>query len=252
MGLVSIESYLAYVVAALLAIILYLVSNTVLFRHIMRILEREILIVARIATALLSISLFLAVIASLHGVHEIFVLVFSLFLISFLAVIIGARHVLEEYMTGLIASKTYDLRPGDYIEVRDIRGYIAALDEASIVVRDSRRGLVYIPYTLLVHMPFKRVKSEEMCEVRITFTVPINTDLESVKSGVEKIASELGVESPRVDIDEIGLHSMRLVLRGYIRDPRREEEVRLAIMDRLYLLLRPSTDHIEKKSREEP
>jgi hypothetical protein len=30
--------------------------------------------------------------------------------------------MLEEYLTGIFASKTFDLRAGDYIEIGDIRG----------------------------------------------------------------------------------------------------------------------------------
>jgi hypothetical protein len=39
-----------------------------------------------------------------------------------LVVILNARHILEEYLTGIFASKTFDLRAGDYIEIGDIRG----------------------------------------------------------------------------------------------------------------------------------
>lgn len=250
--MVFIGEYLVYIVAAILSIALYIVSSIFIFRHIIRVLEKEMLIVARIAMGLLSISLFLAFIASLHGVHEIFILVFSLFIISFLAVIVGARHVLEEYMTGVFASKAYDLRAGDYIEIRDIRGYVAALDDTSIIIRDPKKGLVYIPYTMLAHTPFKRVKIEEGYEMRVILTIPLYIDLQNVRTRIEDIVRGLGVENPRVDIDSIGSRGLRLVVRGSIRDPRRGEEIRLALLDRLYPLLRFSISSIEDKPCKKP
>lgn len=250
--MVFIGEYLVYVVAAVLSIALYIVSSIFLFRHIIRVLEKEMLIVARIAMGLLSISLFLAFIASLHGAHEIFVLVFSLFIISFLAVIVGARHILEEYMTGVFASKAYDLRAGDYIEIRDIKGYIAALDDTSLVIRDPKKGLVYIPYTMLAHTPFKRIKVEEGYEMRVILTIPLNVDLQNIRARIEDIARELGVENPHVDIDSIGSRSLRLIVRGSIRDPRREDEIRLALFDRLYPLLSLSMSSIEDKPCKKP
>jgi hypothetical protein len=92
------EEYIVYVVAGVASILLYVFSNLLLFKHVIRVLGKEFLIIIRISIALLSISLFLAFTAFIHGAHEIFVLIFSLFVISFLVVIIGARHVLEEYI----------------------------------------------------------------------------------------------------------------------------------------------------------
>lgn len=246
------EVYVTYIVAASASIILYIISSVTLFKHIARVLGREMLIVLRIAMILLSISLFLAFISYLYGVHEIFVLIFTLFIVSFLVVIMGARHVLEEYMTGIFASRAYDLRVGDYIEIGGIRGYITALDDTSIIVKDSRKGLVHIPYTMITHTPFKRIKPEEGYEIRIPVFLPHGIDIERILENAQRIARELGLDEARADIESIRSTGITLLVRGVARDPRREDEIRYTILDRLYRTLRPSISRVDNNPKDEP
>ncbi|MEM1611565.1 MAG: mechanosensitive ion channel [Sulfolobales archaeon] len=241
MAVLALEEYIIYIIAGIASIFLYVFSNLLLFRHVIRILGKEFLIIARISIALLSISLFLAFTAFIHGAHEIFVLIFSLFVISFLVIIIGARHVLEEYITGIFASKTFDLRVGDYIEIGDIKGYIAALDDTNVIIRDIRRGLIYVPYTMFAHTPFKRAKVEEGYDIRITITLNRHIDLEEIRKELNRIAADLGLSNIRLDIEAIEASEITLSIRGSIKDPRKQEEIRYTILDRLYSLLFPKS-----------
>lgn len=243
----EVQIYITYIVAAAASMLLYIVSSMTLFRYLARVVGREMLIVVRITMILLSISLFLAFTSYLYGAHEIFVLIFTLFIVSFLVVVMGARHVLEEYMTGIFASRAYDLRVGDYIEVDDIKGYITALDDTSIIVKDSRRGLVHIPYTMITHRPFKRIKPEEGYEIRVRISLPHVDDIEKILDDAQRIAKELGLDEARADIESIKSSSITLVIRGLVRDPRREDEIKHTILDRLYRALRSSVPHIDDK-----
>lgn len=248
----DIQAYASYIIAVAASILLYIISSVTLFRHLARVLGREMLIVLRIAIILLSISLFLAFTSYLYGAHEIFVLIFTLFIASFVVVVMGARHVLEEYMTGIFASRAYDLRVGDYIEVGGIKGYITALDDTTIIVKDSRRGLIHIPYTIIAHTPFKRVKPEEGYEIRIPVFLPHGADIEKILDNAQKIARELGLEDARADIRSIKSSGVTILVRGLTRDPRREDEIRYAILERLYRALSPSTSSVDSKAEEDP
>ena len=248
----ALEEYFVYIAAGIASALLYVFSSLLLFKNIIRILGREFLVILRISIALLSISLFLAVTAFIHGAHEIFVLIFSLFVISFLVVIVGARHVLEEYMTGIFASKTFDLRVGDYIEIGDIRGYIAALDDTNVIIRDSRRGLVYVPYTMFAHTPFKRAKVDEEYEVRVEASIDHYVDLDTIRRELSEIAREAGLAGARLDIESIGQSGVTIAIRGTIRDPRREDEVRHVILNRLYSLLSTAKAKVHGEARGYP
>lgn len=248
----DIQVYITYIIAAVASILLYIVSSATLFRHLARVLGREMLIVLRIATVLLSISLFLAFTSYLYGAHEIFVLIFTLFIASFMVVVMGARRMLEEYMTGIFASRAYDLRVGDYIEVDGIRGYVTALDDTSIIVKDSRRGLVHIPYTMIAHTPFKRIKPEEGYEIRIHIFLPHGADVEKILDDAQRVARELGLDDAKASIRSIRSSGVAILVRGLTRDPRREDEIRYAILERLYRSIAPSTPHIDSKSEKDP
>ena len=251
MSILPLEEYVVYIIAGIASILLYVFSNLLLFRHIIKILGKEFLLILRISTALLSISIFLAFIAYIHGAHEIFVLIFSLFVISFLVVILGARHVLEEYITGIFASKTFDLRAGDYIEIGDIRGYIAALDDTNVIIRDIRKGLIYVPYTMFVHTPFKRAKVEEGYDIRITISLDHSIDLKGLRRELNTIAKDLGLSDLRLDIEAIETSGIVISIRGSIRDPRKQDEIRYALLDRLYPLLF-SKDRVHEEAGEKP
>ncbi|MEM2204583.1 MAG: mechanosensitive ion channel family protein [Sulfolobales archaeon] len=230
----DVQVYITYIVATAASIMLYVISSVTLFKQLARVLGKEMLIVLRIAMILLSISVFLAFTSYLYGAHEIFVLIFTLFIISFLVIVMGARHVLEEYVTGIFASKAYDLRVGDYIEVGSIKGYITALDDTSIIIKDSRKGLIHIPYTMLTHTPFKRVKPEEGYEIRIQVFLPHEVDVDRILEDARKIARELGLDDVKADIESIEKSGVVILVRGLIRDPRREDEIKYSILDKLY------------------
>jgi len=248
----AVEEYLVYIVAGIASVLIYMFSNILLFKNLIRVLGKEFLVILRISIALLSISLFLAVTAYIHGVHEIFVLIFTLFIITFLVVVIGARHLLEEYMTGIFASKAFDLKVGDYIEIGDIRGYITALDDTNVIIRDTRRGIVYVPYTMFAHTPFKRAKIDEEYEVRVAASIDHFIDLEEVRRKLNEVAKEIGLVGVRLDVEAIGPSGVTLSIKGIIRDPRREDEVRHAVLNKLYSMLSPTREKIHGKAGENP
>lgn len=229
---------IATIIAAFIAIVVYLISHRIAVRLLSSIIDRRLLLFLEFIFILLALSLFLAIVAHLYGFPSLFIISLSIFAVGVLTILIGTRHVIEEYFTGLISVKAYDLKVGDYIELDDIRGYIVALDDTAVVVRDLQRDLVYIPYTKLVHSTFKRFRVEEGHEIRVNILVPHGVGLKRVKDEVTRIANSLGIEDVRVDIGSVRSSGVILVVRGIIRDPRKEQELRYAILDHVYSTLR--------------
>jgi hypothetical protein len=119
----------------------------------------------------------------------------------------------------------------------DIKGYIAALDDTNVIIKDIRKGLIYVPYTMFTHTPFKRAKVEEGYDIRITVTLNRHVDLEDLRKELSRIASDLGLYNVRLDIEAIETSGITIPIRGSIKDPRKQEEIRYTILDRLYPLL---------------
>lgn len=214
--------------------VLLIIANRYLFKFLRIRFRKSIVLFFEMVIALLIISFAVGSIASLYGFREVFIVVFGLFILGVLAIIIGSRHVLEEYMSGVLAIEIHDLRVGDYIEVDHVRGYIVALNETSVVVRDMHRDLVYIPYTKLLHSPFKRFRVEEGHEIVIPIVIPYVSDLAELRNRIMERARELGIENVRISIESLSEKSIRLIIRGIIRDLRREEEIRYSMLDEIY------------------
>jgi hypothetical protein len=67
--------------------------------------------------------------------------------------------------------------------------------------------------------------------------MPYKIDVNKLRAELGSVASEYGVENFRIDVDHIGYRGVVLAARGILRDPRREEEVRYALLDKAYSLL---------------
>jgi small-conductance mechanosensitive channel len=199
-----------------------------------KLLTREERYLVEFLVLLFSISLFLAVASPATQLHYLFFLVLAVFVIVMGVLLLGTWRVLEQYLTGLFVTKVLDLHVGDYIEFNNMRGYITALEDTYIVLRDPRREYVYIPYTTLLRSPFRRVKTPEGHEVRIRLFVPHGQELKKVREAVEQVAKEYGLEKLSVDVEKIGVKGVVVVVRGMLKDPRQEDEVKYAVLDRVY------------------
>ncbi len=229
---------LVTVAAALGALLVYWTARRLAYRLLSKVIDRRLLRLLEFIFIILATSLFLAVTAHLYGFPMLALVSLSVFLIGSLTLLIGFRHVIEEYFTGLISVKAFDLKIGDYIEFNNVRGYIVALEDTALVIRDPHRDIVYIPYTKLAHSTFKRFRVEEGHEIRVRVLVPRGLGLIKVREEVSKIASALGIENIKVDVESVRQDGILLVVRGIIRDPRREDEIRYAILDHVYSLVK--------------
>jgi hypothetical protein len=75
---------------------------------------------------------------------------------------------------------------------------------------------------------------EEGHEIRVHVLVPPGLSLLKIREEASRIASSLGVESVKVDVESVRQDGVLLVVRGIIRDPRKEDEIRYAILDHIY------------------
>ena len=203
-------------------------------RFFFRVMHREQVYILELVALLFSVSLFFAIVSPQAQLHHLFYLVFAIFIVSVGIMLLGTWRILSEYLTGLFITRVLDLHVGDYLEFGNMRGYVTALEDAFIVIRDPRREYVYIPYTSLLRIPFRRVKAPEGHEVRIRLFVPHGQDLRRVKELVGQVAKDYGLERLSVDVEKIGMRGVVVVVRGVLKDPRQEDELRYALLDRVY------------------
>jgi len=215
-------------------VVVFLLLDYFVKRIFSRVLDSEQLLLLRLLAALFSLSLIFAIVSPVAQIHHLFYLLLVILVFSLGSFILGTRRILEQYLTGLFVARVLDLHVGDYIELGDLRGYITALEDAYLVVRDPRREYVYIPYTVLLQNPFRRIKSPEGHEVRIRLFVPSGQDVKRIRSLIEEVAREFGVERLSVDVEKIGARGVTLVVRGVLRDPRQEDELKYAVLDKVY------------------
>jgi hypothetical protein len=62
--------------------------------------------------------------------------------------------------------------------------------------------------------------------------------LKRVKEEVSGLAGSIGIENIKVDIESVRQGGVVLVVRGIIRDPRKEDEIKYAILDHVYSIMR--------------
>ncbi len=218
----------------------YWAARRLVYRLLSGVADARLLRLAELVAIATSASLFLAVASHAYGFPLLALVALSALAIGSLALLVGFRHVIEEYFTGLVLVKTHKLRVGDYVEFENTRGYIVALGDTALVVRNPHRDLVYIPYTRLARSGFKRVSTGEGHEIRVHVHAPHGPGLAKIREEALRIAGSLGVENVRVDVESIGEDGVLLAVRGVIRDPRREEEIKYAILDSIYSAINPS------------
>jgi len=229
------------VIAAVIivTIFLYLSLHRILFRMLSRRVAKPLISALELFGAIFLVSIVLGVIGILAGYHEIFISIFTVFVIGIIIFLIGSRHAIEEYVSGLFTPGIYDLKIGDYIEIDGFRGHIVAIEPTSIIIRDPHRDLVYIPYTKLLHSSFKKFRVEEGHELIIPVIIPMKTsiNLKTLRDYILRSAEELGIENVRLGIETTGESNIKIVIRGIIRDPRREEDVRYMLLDKIYSMI---------------
>jgi small-conductance mechanosensitive channel len=228
------------VAATAVAGLAYWAARKLAYRLLSGVVDRRLLGLLEPVFLVLAASLFLAITAHVYGFLLLALVALSALIIGSLALLVGFRHVIEEYFTGLVLVKAFGLKVGDYVEFEDARGYIVALGDTALVVRNPHRDLVYIPYTRLARSHFKRLKAGEGHEIKVHVHAPHGPGLARIREEASRIAGSLGVENVRVDVESMGEDGVLLAVRGVIRDPRREEEVRYAILDHVYSAINPS------------
>jgi small-conductance mechanosensitive channel len=226
--------FTSVVLGGVAAVMVFLMAMYSVKRFFSKALTKKQMYLVEFLALLFSISLFLAVASPATQMHNLFFLVLAVFVIAMGVLMLGTWRVLEQYLTGLFVTRVLDLHVGDYVELDNMRGYITALEDTYVVVRDPRREYVYIPYTVLLRRPFRRVKAPEGHEVRVRLFVPRWQELRRVKDVVGQVAKEYGLERLSVDVEKIGVRGVVIVVRGVLKDPRQEDELKYAVLDRVY------------------
>lgn len=212
------------------------------FARLSESLEVEVPALFNGVAVLLAVVIFLGIATLIFNVYALFLLTVMFLAFALIGVLIALRHVIEEYFAGIFVSKIHGIRIGDFLQTGKVTGYVVAMRPTALVIRDLRRNLVHVPYTRLIHEPFNLIRVEEGHEVRVYLYMPHGVNIDRLRSELGAVASEYGVENFRIDVEDIRYRGVVLVARGILRDPRREKEVRYALLDRAYSLLTTSKE----------
>ncbi len=190
-------------------------------------------------SGLISLSLAFAVLTvSNLGFIAPFILTFTLLLIFMLMIVTSVRSVLEEYLIGKVLQSGGPVyKIGDHLEVDGVRGYITRIDALGIHIRDTRRGIVFVPFTRLVNNVVRRFSTERGYEIHVRFSTRLSPHVERLRDEVERYMEHLGLEDPSVEIDHVEIDRVDLVARGALRDIRQAPEVRYAILEKVLKLV---------------
>ncbi|MEM4964419.1 MAG: mechanosensitive ion channel [Pyrobaculum sp.] len=225
---------LVWILGGVISISLLYVVLRFVRRLFSKILTKTQMFLLDFVVVLFVLAMFLAVVSPAAQLHHLFYLTLVLLIVAVGVLVLGTRRILEQYFTGVFVTRVLDLHVGDYVEFNKLKGYITSLGDTYIVIKDPRREYIYIPYSVLLQEPFRRVKSPEGHEVRVKLFIPLGHDLKKIREVVKEVASAFGLEKLSVDVEKIGLKGVVVVARGVLKDPRREDELKYAILDRVY------------------
>ncbi|MCP3968643.1 MAG: mechanosensitive ion channel [Lentisphaerae bacterium] len=132
------------------------------------------------------------------------------------------QHIVENFISGLILVFGKELRPGDFIELKNLSGIIIKVNIRSTVLRTFENTLITIPNSQILSSDVKnwsRNKNNIRCDVKVL--VNYGEEIKQVKelllesaNSVEKVVAK---PAPAVILMELGEHSMVFSLRLWIK-----------------------------------
>jgi small-conductance mechanosensitive channel len=155
---------------------------------------------------------------------------------------IAARAPLANLVSGIMLAFSQPVRLNDYISVDDVYGTVERISLTYTFIRTPDDDRVVIPNEAFAsHVVHNYTMGAPGSILTVTFTVPQDADLESVRSAALSVANELappaeGAEN-HVDVDDIRGREVVLRARVWTRDPTQRRalasDLRAAIAARL-------------------
>ncbi|MCC6020426.1 MAG: mechanosensitive ion channel [Thermoproteaceae archaeon] len=199
-----------------------------------RALGRELVYVAKLALAVFAVTLLLAATSPIMQLQYLFYVALVVMILTIAVLVLGAWHVIVQYFAGAFVTRELKLHTGDYVDLGDVRGHVVALGKTHAVLKSPERDDVYVPYTVFIQRPFRRVNVIEGREIRVRVLVPCWPSLALIKELILSESGKYGANNVSVDVEEIGTSGVMVVIRAVLRDLRKADEFRYAIVNRIY------------------
>lgn len=164
-------------------------------------------------------------------------------LLSLYGLIISATIALSSttlvgnVMAGLMLKTIGTFRPGDYITVGDYFGRITEMDLMHTEIQTEERDLTTLPNLFLVTHPV-RVMHKSGTVISVELSLGYDVPRAKIEEILTEAAAETGLESPYVQIRELGDFSVTYRVSGMLKEIKhlidRRRELRAKTMDKLH------------------
>ncbi|MBT8081574.1 MAG: mechanosensitive ion channel [Gammaproteobacteria bacterium] len=195
------------------------------FRH-------QLIQIAAVLVAILFLILLLPVGGELRGqLLRLFGLIFSA------TIALSSTTLVGNIMAGLMLKAIGNCRPGNYITVGDYFGRISEVDLLHIEIQTEERDLTTLPNTYLVTHPVRVMRaSGTLLSVEVSLGYDVSRRV--IEDLLLKAATDSELESPYVQIRELGDFSVTYQVSGLLKEINRiiekRRELRARTMDVLH------------------
>ncbi len=140
-------------------------------------------------------------------------------------------------MAGIMLRTLRNFTPGDYVKVGDYFGRISEMDLLHTEIQTEERDLTTLPNLYMVTHPVRVLRGSGTI-----LSVPVSLGYDVPRGQVEKLlrdaATECGLESPFVQIRDLGDYSVTYAVAGLLTDLKiliqKRRELRARTMDALH------------------
>lgn len=163
---------------------------------------------------------------------------FSLYgLIVSATIALSSTTLVGNVMAGIMLKAVGNCRPGDYITVGDYFGRISEMDLLHTEIQTEQRDLTTLPNLYLVTNPV-RVMHSSGTILTVDLSLGYDVSRHRIEKALVKAAADSGLESPFVQIVELGDFSVSYRISGLLTDIahliEKRRELRARIVDELH------------------
>lgn len=158
-------------------------------------------------------------------------------LLNFYAIIVSATIALSSttlignILAGIMLKSIGNCRPGDYITVGDHFGRISEMDLLHTEIQTEERDLTTLPNLYLVTKPVRVMRSSGTV-ISVEVSLGYDVSRHRVEKLLLKAADETELESPFVQIRDLGDHSVTYRIAGLLTEVKRLLEKRRQLRGR--------------------
>lgn len=195
------------------------------FRH-------QLIQITGILVAILLVILFMPFGDTLRGqLLSLYGLIFSA------TIALSSTTLVGNIMAGLMLRAVGNVRPGNYVTVGDYFGRVSEMDLLHVEIQNEERDLTTLPNLYLVTNPVRVMRASGTLlsvEVSLGYDVPRKV----IEELLTRAATDTGLESPYVQIRNLGDFSVTYQVSGLLKDVNRlldhRRELRAKTMDALH------------------